>query len=64
MLATKAIATILHQKEQLQDAKNYFETAFNKHPDCVTSELVNLFLELLIGVDAMQQALRCIIKDP
>jgi len=62
MIATRAIATILHQKENLEEAKKYFETAFNKHPDYVTSELVNLFLELLIGVKALQQAL-CVVCD-
>ena len=57
MQATKAIATILHQREDLEDAKKYFEDAFTKHPNYVTSELVNLFLELLISLQCMQQAL-------
>ena len=57
MQATKAIATILHQREDLEEAKKYFEDAFTKYPNFVTNELVNLFLELLISVDSMQQAL-------
>ena len=57
MQATKSVATILHQREELAEAKKYFEEAFSKYPDSVNNELVNLFLELLIGVDAMQQAL-------
>ena len=57
MQATKAIATLLHQRENLEEAKKYFEEAFTKHPDFVNNELVNLFLELLISLKAMQQAL-------
>ena len=57
MQATRAVATLLHQREEFDEAKKYFEDAFSKHPDYVTSELVNLFLELLISVGAMQQAL-------
>ena len=57
MQATKAIATLLHQRENLEEAKKYFEEAFSKHPDYVNNELVNLFLELLISLKAMQQAL-------
>eukprot|EP00092_Neocalanus_flemingeri_P103950 GFUD01133072.1.p1 GENE.GFUD01133072.1~~GFUD01133072.1.p1 ORF type:complete len:926 (+),score=328.00 GFUD01133072.1:114-2891(+) len=57
MQATKAIATLLHDKEDLEEAKKYFEEAFSRHGDCVTSEDVNLFLELLITLNQSQQAL-------
>jgi len=57
MQATKAIAALLHEKEALEEAKKYIEEAFNRHADCVTSDDVNLFLELLLSLNMSQQAL-------
>jgi len=57
MQATKAIAALLHEREALEEAKKYYDEAFSRHGDCVTSEDVNLFLELLITLNESQQAL-------
>jgi len=57
MQATKAIASLLHEKDALEEAKKYFEDAFARHGECVTSDDVNLLLELLLTLNQSQQAL-------
>uniref|UniRef100_A0A0K2UFK2 General transcription factor 3C polypeptide 3 n=1 Tax=Lepeophtheirus salmonis TaxID=72036 RepID=A0A0K2UFK2_LEPSM len=54
---SKEIARILHQKGDVEEAKNIIETAFKKHPDCVSPDDVNLFLELLISLKLYEDTL-------
>jgi general transcription factor 3C polypeptide 3 (transcription factor C subunit 4) len=55
--ATRLLAKLLHQRENLQEASKCFAEAFDKFGDCVNNEDVNLYLELLIGLEAFPQAL-------
>ena len=51
------MATLLHEREQLEDACRYFAEAFDKYGDCVSDMDVNLYLELLISLEDFKQAL-------
>ena len=55
--ATKLLAKLLHQKEDLEEAVKCFITAFEKFPDNVDNDDVNLYLELLISLGWYNQAL-------
>ena len=55
--ATKLLAKLLHQKEDLEEAVKCFSTAFERFPDNVDNDDVNLYLELLISLGRFNQAL-------
>jgi len=55
--ATKLLAKLLHQKEDLEEAAKCFSTAFEKFPENVDNDDVNLYLELLISLGWYNQAL-------
>ena len=57
LTATRAAAQLLHQREDLEEARKCFEEAFSRHPDCVTVEDINLLVELLVGLDQHQEGL-------
>ena len=42
---TKTIASLLHEREDFEEAKKHFD-AFALQGDCVSSDEINLFLEL------------------
>merc|ERR1719209_2890807 len=55
--ATKLLAKLLHQKEDLEEAAKCFSVAFEKYPDNVDNDDVNLYLELLLSLGWYNQAL-------
>ena len=55
--ATKLLAKLLHQKEDLEEAVKCFSTAFEKFPENIDNDDVNLYLELLISLGWYNQAL-------
>lgn len=51
------MAKLLHQKEDLEEAAKCFSVAFEKFPENVDNDDVNLYLELLISLGWYNQAL-------
>jgi hypothetical protein len=55
--ATKEAARLLHENDMRSQAKVLFEAAFERHPELLTTEDKNLFLDLLLVLEEYQQAL-------
>ncbi len=55
--ATKEAARLLHERDMRAHAKPLFDAAFERHPEILSTEDVNLFLDLLLVLDEHQQAL-------
>ena len=63
--ATKEAARLLHDKDLRHLARPLFHAAFERHPEILSSEDVNLFLDLLLVLEEYQEALEicCRLKD-
>lgn len=58
METAREIARLLHERGDVEAAKNAIEAAMNKFPDDVQPEYINLLLELLIGLNDYPEALQ------
>ncbi|XP_063228607.1 general transcription factor 3C polypeptide 3 isoform X2 [Bacillus rossius redtenbacheri] len=58
----KAVAQKLHESNELDRARDVMEMAFNKVPDHITSEEVNLMLELLLNLKEYVKGLDILVR--
>ena len=56
--ASREVARLLHERGDIESAKNVIQTAMNKFPDHIQPEYVNLLLELLISLREFAEALQ------
>ena len=55
---SRQVARLLHERGDIESAKNVIQTAINKFPDHIQPEYVNLLLELLITLREFAEALQ------
>lgn len=60
--ASKELARLLHVKENFEAAKDVIYEAVKKYPTVVTSEELNLLLELLVSLNQNDEALEVLCK--
>ena len=56
--ASREVARLLHERGDIESAKNVIQTAINKFPEHIQPEYVNLLLELLISLEEFAEALQ------
>ncbi len=60
--AGREIARLLHERGEIEDAKNALSEAASKYPASVGSEDVNLLLELLLALGGFHEALEVLCQ--
>ena len=63
MEAARQVARLLHERGDIEAAKNIIEASMQKHPTQVVPEYINLLLELLISLREFPEALKVLCQQ-